>query len=100
MPGLAVARGVAPSGVLEVLAVCTPIGPDDADRDTGARLVRWVAEPDDTVLMQPPEEADAPSAACQIVLALPGTAAPGRRHRGRRNPRPPRPWKNLCSGPG
>ncbi len=39
-------------------------------------MVRWVAEPARTELVQPPPGVDAPTAAGQVVLALPGFTLP------------------------
>ncbi|MEX5303302.1 DUF1963 domain-containing protein [Kocuria sabuli] len=69
-------EGLPTEGVLEVFHDLRTFGYDVDDRDTGAWVVRWVAEPARTELVQPPEETDAPSAACQVVLALPGFTLP------------------------
>ena len=73
-PGLS--EGLPTEGVLEVFHDLRTFGYDATDGITGAWVVRWVAEPERTELVQPPEEVDTPSAACQLVLALPGFTLP------------------------
>ncbi|STX05719.1 DUF1963 domain-containing protein [Kocuria rosea] len=73
-PGLR--EGLPTDGVLEVFHDLRTFGHDATDWDTGAWVVRWVAEPARTELVPPPEEMDTPSAVCQVVLALPGFTLP------------------------
>ena len=60
-PGLR--EGLPTDGVLEVFHDLRTFGYDAADRDTGAWMVRWVVDPARTELVEPPPEADTPSAA-------------------------------------
>ncbi|MGQ1797343.1 DUF1963 domain-containing protein [Kocuria oceani] len=73
-PGLR--EGLPTVGVLEVFHDLRTFGSDATDQDSGAWVVRWVADPARTELVQPPEGVDTPSAACQVVLALPGFTLP------------------------
>ncbi|KLU09772.1 hypothetical protein ABL57_10420 [Kocuria sp. SM24M-10] len=96
-------EGLPTVGVLEVFHDLRTFGSDATDQDRGAWVVRWVADPARTELVQPPKGVDTPSAVCQVVLALPGFTLPrppmppvGRR----RNTRPPGPWKSRYDGRG
>lgn len=73
---LGLREGLPTDGVLEVFHDLRTFGYDATDRDTGAWVVRWVADPARTELVEPPPEADTPSAVCQVVLALPGFTLP------------------------
>jgi hypothetical protein len=73
-PGLR--EGLPTEGLLEVFHDLRSFGYDATDGGAGAWAVRWVAEPERTELVQPPEGVDTSSAACQLVLALPGFTLP------------------------
>ena len=64
--------GLPEDGVLEVFHDLETYGFGSGDRDVGAWLVRWVAEPDTSGLVDPPADLTTPSDACQAGMFLPG----------------------------
>lgn len=73
-PGLR--EGLPSSGVLEVFHDLQTYGTEPGDRDTGAWLVRWVAAPDRSALVDPPVDFGASEMSCQAVIPLPGFTLP------------------------
>ncbi|MGQ1798047.1 DUF1963 domain-containing protein [Kocuria oceani] len=73
-PGLR--EGPPTVGVLEVFHDLQTYGVEPGDRGAGAWLVRWVAEPERSVLVEPPADLGASAMACQAVILLPGFTLP------------------------
>lgn len=73
-PGLR--EGLPVTGVLEVFHDLQTFGSEAEDGESGAWLVRWVPDPDRGALVEPPDDLEYPSPACQPVMAFPGFALP------------------------
>lgn len=69
-------EGLPTEGVLEVFHDLQSFGYELDDGRTGGWLIRWVAEPDRSALVDPPVDVDVPAPVCQIVMALPGFTLP------------------------
>lgn len=67
------AQGLPTTGYLEVFHdLVDTWGWEAEDRDAGGWLVRWVPEPEEKRLADPPADADQPNDACQAGMFLPG----------------------------
>ena len=72
-PGLR--EGLPTVGVLEVFHDLESFGDNPADTPAHAWSVRWVPEPDGTLLEAPPD-ADTPTEVCHALLTVPGFTLP------------------------
>lgn len=73
-PGLR--EGLPVTGVLEVFHDLQSFGHEAEDGESGAWLVRWVPDPDRGALVEPPDDLNYPSPACQPIMAFPGFTLP------------------------
>ena len=66
-------EGLPATGYLEVFHdLVDTYGWEAADRDAGGWLVRWVPEPEEKRLTDPPADVDTPSGVCQAGIFFPG----------------------------
>jgi len=69
-------EGLPVTGLLEVFHDLETYGYEPEDSKDGGWLVRWVADPDRSLLVSPPEDDPSPEPACQVVMSLPGWTLP------------------------
>jgi hypothetical protein len=70
-------EGLPKTGVLEVFHDLQSFGFEAEDKPNGGWVVRWIPEPDRSVLIDAPTDLDTPSEVCQVALTMPGYTIPG-----------------------
>ena len=69
-------QGLPRTGYMEVFHDLETYGGEAEDRDLGAWLVRWVPEPVEGQLQDPPDDLSTPSEVCQAGIFFPGWSIP------------------------
>lgn len=69
-------EGLPTTGILQVFHDLETYGYDARDRDAAGWLIRWLPDPDRTLLCDPPSDVDTPTRACQAMIALSGWSPP------------------------
>lgn len=70
-------EGLPNTGVLEAFHDLRSFGFEAEDKSNGGWVVRWVPEPDRSVLADAPTDLDTPTEVCQAVLTMRGYTMPG-----------------------
>lgn len=70
-------EGLPKIGVLEVFHDLQSFGFEAEDKSNGGWVVRWVPEPDRSVLVDAPTDLDTPTEVCQVALTMRGYSIPG-----------------------